>query len=253
MTVVVGGTDAGSSLIPYYRVAERAFPILPDDALIDADTREGTFGIAWYRGIDFTTGFPIFAARDDLVASPLLEKTPYVGFHESGHAFQTIVARELARIRGVSFQEAIDDGRARYWALRGFSGTWWDAHTFALTPAGGWKYYPDESFADAFAQVIFGYLAGEWTENYGRPLDVTAARAFFKDLEREALGGDDLDEQATRSIARQEAADAVAGYALQARETGFGPIKDAFNDHDHYDVQKTRVITGPPRVTLGNE
>ncbi len=251
MTIVVGGTDAGSSLVPYYRVAERAFPILPDDVIIDEDTRDYTFGIAWYRGIDPVTGFPIFAGRDDLVATYNVEKTPYVGFHEAGHAFMTICARAIARARGTV--DGHNEIRERYWALRGFPGTWRDAHLVATSPTGGWKYYPDESFADAFAQVIFGYVAGEWTETYGLPIDIPAARAFFKQLEREALGGADMDEQTTRTIARQEAADVIGRYALEARETGFDPIKDAFNDHAHYDVQKTRTITGPPIVTLGNE
>lgn len=242
MTIVVGGTDAGSSLIPYYRVAERAFPILPDDVIIDADTRDYTFGLAWYRGLDPVTGFPIFAGRDDLVAAYNVEKTPYVGFSEAGHAFMTVCARGIARARGIV--DGHNEIRERYWAMRGFPGTWRDADPFT------WRYIPDESFADAFAQVIFGYVAGEWTENYGKPVDIAAARAFFKQIEREALGGDDMDEQATRNIARQEAADAVAAYALAARETGFRPIKDAFNDHRH-GIDGT--ITTTPVVQLGNE
>lgn len=229
MPVITGGTDAGSSLIPYYRIAERAFPLLPDDVIIHPDTEPHTFGIAWYRGIDPVTGFPIFAGRDDLVASPLVEKTPYVGFHEAGHAFQTVVARSLAERQGVSFHEAINAGRASYWAMRGFPGTWWDANTRADSPAGGWRYYPDESFADAFAQVVFGYSVGEWTENYGLPIDVATARAFFKQLESEATGGHDVDEATTRTIARQEATDILAMYALEARETGFDPIKKAYD------------------------
>ena len=251
MTIVVGGTDAGSSLIPYYRVAERAFPILPDDVIIQGDTESHTWGIAWYRGLDPVTGFPIFAGRDDLVASPLLEKTPYVGFHEAGHAFMTMCARGIARLRGTA--DGHNEVRERYWAMRGFPGTWWDAHTFANSPGGGWRYYPDESFADAFAQVIFGYVDGEWTENYGLPIAVDAARAFFKLLERVALGGDDMDEATTRRLIDARIDDRLATFAQLQRETGHEPIRDAFNDHTHYDVQKTRPITGPPIVTLGNE
>lgn len=219
--MIVGGTDAGSSLIPYYRVAERAFPILPDDVIIQGDTESHTWGIAWYRGIDPVTGFPIFAGRDDLVGPHLVASIPYVGFHEAGHAFMTMCARGIARVRGVT--DGHNEVRERYWAMRGFPGTWRDADPFT------WRYIPDESFADAFAQVIFGYVAGEWTENYGLPIDIDTARAFFKQLERDALGGDDMDEQTTRTIARQEAADAVARYALQARETGFEPIKRAYD------------------------
>lgn len=246
MTIVVGGTDAGSSLIPYYRIAERAFPILPDDVIIDADTLAHSWGIAWYRGIDPVTGFPIFAGRDDLVASPLLEKTPYVGFHEAGHAFMTMCARGIARVRGIT--DGHNEVRERYWAMRGFPGSWWDAHQHAL--AAGWSYYPDESFADAFAQVIFGYIAGEWTQNYGLPIDVAVACAFFKQLERDALGGDDMDEATIRRLVDARISDRLATFAQLQRETGHDPIRDAFNDHRH-GIDGT--ITTTPVVQLGNE
>jgi hypothetical protein len=252
MTLSPGGTDAGRRLIPYYQVAERAFPILPDDVEIHDDTPAGSFGLAWYNGLSPVTGKPMFRVRDDVN----VVQVPYVGFHEAGHAFQTVVARAVARITGVAASDVVNAHRNRYWVLRGFPGSWWDAQQHAIS-AGGWSFFPDESFADAFAHAVFGYSAGEWTWNYGRPIDVALTRAFLKQLEREALGGDDLDEQTTRRIAEQVADERLARFALLQRETGHDPIRDAFNDHEHRvrleDGTPLEMLTGGPLVKLGNQ
>lgn len=241
---IVGGTDAGAGLTPYYRMAEQMYPILPDEVIIRADTLVGTFGLAWYYGIDPDTGFPMFAVRDDIVVS----QTPYIGLHEAGHAFQTMVARGIAQRRGISVQEAIDEGRVGYWQMMGYPGTWWDAHLHAINGA-GWSYYPDESFADSFAHTVFGYFSGQWTQNYGVPFDVARATAFFKALEFEATGGTDLDEATTRNIARQEATDAVARYAFEALETGFNPIKKAYDPLLRHKHGIDGTITTEPVIT----
>lgn len=222
---ITGGSDAGDGLVPFYRVAERMYPILPDDVMIRDDTSAGTFGLAWYYGIDRETGLPMFAVRDDIVIS----KTPYVGYHEAGHAFQTMVARGIAQVRGLALDVAYNEIRASYWAMMGYPGTWWDAQLYAVNGGGGWSYYPDESFADSFAHTVFGYFSGSWTQNYGIAYNVTRATAFFKELEFEATGGNDLDEATTRNIARQEAANAISRYSLEAIETGFAPMKAAYD------------------------
>lgn len=218
---MTGGTDAGQKIVAYYEVAERMFPILPDAVLIREDTPAGTFGLAWYYGLDPDTGRPMFAVRDDID----IPATPYIGFHEAGHAFQTIVARGIAKQQGTSLQDAFDQVRARYWQMRGFPGTWLDAQMQAIN-GGGWMYFPDESFADAFAHVVFGYSNGEWTWNWNGQyaIDVPRAAAFMRELQAEARG-DDMDEETVRRIAGQVADEKVAAYALQARLTGFEPIK----------------------------
>lgn len=253
MTYIVGGTDAGKQLVPYYMVAEGRYPILPDDVIIDGDTAAGTFGLAWYRGLDFETGFPIYAVRDDIV----IAQTPYIGFHEAGHAFQTIIARHFAELYQLTFMEAFNFVRERYWSMRRFPGTWYDAQLGAIN-GGGWMYYPDESFADAFAHVILrsAVPVHEWTWNWNgqyalRPAD---AEAFFDDLQSEAFGGLNMDEARVRAIIDER----LATFAAIQRETGHAPIRDAFNDHKHKYIKDTsagtlEVLTSDPVVTLGNE
>lgn len=156
----------------------------------------GTFGLAWFRGLDTkdTTDphddEPRFQVRDDIDVDAI----PYVGFHESGHAFQETVARFIAQKRGVYWLDVFDEIRERYWTMRGFPGTWMDGQLKA-TGGGGWIYYPDESFADCFAWAMLtlhpipGYVTGEWTWNYdGIPIWQTPDKAvnFMRELANEA-------------------------------------------------------------------
>lgn len=243
--MIVGGTDAGKQLVPYYNVAERMYPILPDDVEIRGDTPVNTFGLAWYEGIN-ENGLPIFRVRDDIVIS----QTPYIGFHEAGHAFQAVVCRAIAAREGSDLNEVYNRLRTRYWEVRRFPGTWFEKQLEAIGSC-GWSCYPDESWADAFAQTVFGYNTGEWTWNeHGRyVIDVPACAQFFKEIEREALGGIDVTEEEARAIARQEATDAVGRYALAAIETGFDPVKKAFNYHDHGVISADGTPVGGLKTT----
>jgi hypothetical protein len=188
--MVVGGTDAGEKILFYYAIAEDHYPILADSASIATDTPAGSFGLAWCYGLN-SLGEPVFAVRDDIDVDVVL----YVGFHESGHAFQSTCAKFMAIKEGITFQQALDRIRQRYWTWRGFPGTWWDGQLKAIN-GGGWPYYPDESFADAFAHAMFwahpfpGYVTGEWTDNYGVTPEIwrrgAEAYQFFTELMQEA-------------------------------------------------------------------
>jgi hypothetical protein len=170
---MIGGTDAGEKLRRWYDIADKHFPILSDSIQILGDTPVNSWGLAWYRGLDTkgtTTPLddePRFQVRDDID----VDSFPYVPFHEAGHAFQEIVARGIAQQRGVDWMVVFDEIRARYWTFRGFPGVWMDGQLKANS-GGGWGYYPDESFADAFAHGMLllnpipGYVTGEWTINY---------------------------------------------------------------------------------------
>ena len=205
MPLTTGGSDAGALLVPYYQVAERLFPILADQVQILPDTQVGTFGLAWYRGLDTkqttdpSDDEPRFAVRDDID----INTAPYIGFHEAGHAFQETIARFIAIRRGISWLEAFDEIRERYWSFRGFPGTWFEAQLEAIR-LNEWGRFPDESFADCFAHVILflnpipGYVTGEWTLNYGtQPIwqKQAQALAFMDELANEAQGEDMTPEQ----------------------------------------------------------
>ena len=205
MPLTAGGTDNGATLRPYYDIAEGFFPILADQIQVLPDTAVSTFGLAWFRGLDSmgtldpSDDEPRFAVRDDIDVSFI----PYVGFHESGHAFQETIAKFIAIRRGVSWLTVFDEIRERYWKFRGFPGTWFQAQLEAIR-LGEWGRYPDESFADCFAHVILflnpipGYVTGEWTLNYGtQPIWQKQAQslAFMDELANEAQGEDMTPEQ----------------------------------------------------------
>lgn len=186
--MIPGGTDAGQKILPYYAIAREYFPILPEHAEVMPDTATGTFGLAWCYGLD-DDGEPMFAVRDDID----VDVYKYVGYHESGHALMSVLARAFAKKNGITFQQAVDILRARYWAMRGFPGSWQDAQAVA-EGGGGWFYYPDESWADAFGHALFSlhpfpdYVTGEWTNNFGQqPIWTHAHDAvqFFQRLMQE--------------------------------------------------------------------
>jgi hypothetical protein len=202
---MIGGADAGAKLVRWYDIANQHFPILRDSVQILGDTPVNSFGLAWYRGLDRkgTPGIeddePRFQVRDDIDVDTM----PYVGFHEAGHAFQEIVARAIALKTGSTFEFVFDEIRRRYWEFRGFPGVWMDGQLKAIN-GGGWPYFPDESFADAFAQGMLllypvpGYVTGEWTHNYGvnyswqmRPQILD----FMRQLQTEAGGSEVTDEE----------------------------------------------------------
>jgi hypothetical protein len=204
LPLTTGGSDSGEKLRAWYDIAESQFPILADEVIILPDTKIGTFGLAWCYGLDPETGWPMFAVRDDID----VDLTPYIPFHEAGHAFQQTVAMAIAEQRGVHWTVVFDEIRDRYWKFRGFPGTWWDGQLKAIN-GGGWSYYPDESFADAFAHVMLylhpipWYVTGEWTWNYNtQPIWQRAeeAVAFMRQLAEE---GDDMFSEDDRALLRR--------------------------------------------------
>ena len=114
-------------------------------------------------------GQPIFTVRQDFVM------TPRTAFHEIGHAYEALLQRKDASV----------DWRAKYWAFRGFPGTWQQAAAQAATMSGlgQWAYQPQESWAEAFSVAMVGG-GDEKTADYGKRINPSAAKIFFQSLLR---------------------------------------------------------------------
>ena len=168
---------AGEQMLPYYFAARQLFPILPPTPQIDLDEPLGTDGDAFYRGLN-VVGLPIFAVREDFVM------TPRAAYHEIGHAFDDIMWRQLSAVADKHQSYARD----RYWAFRGFPGTWQEAERGAELRTGmaQWMSLPNESWAEAFSIAAVG-SGGEKTFDYGKTIDPVATRAFFRSLMQEAM------------------------------------------------------------------
>lgn len=220
-----GGTDAGDPIRAFYADADRLFPILPDQILVEPDTPASSWGLAWYHGLT-PDGRPRFAVRDDVIINSK------IGYHESGHAFEDVLTRLLAVNLGVSAEEMLDRFRTRYWTWRGFPGTWQDAVVAANVAfqtdgaTAGWALLPGESIAEGFSAGVSGIVQSEWTKTYGLDLALApgniyapirgglAARAFFKSFMEEldmALTDDDIN----------KIADAVATKLAPKLDSGF--------------------------------
>jgi hypothetical protein len=167
---------AGEQLLPYYFAARQLFPILPSTPQIDLDEPLGADGDAFYRGLN-AVGLPIFAVREDFVM------TPRAAYHEIGHAFDDLVWRKLSAVADKAQSYAHD----RYWAFRGFPGTWQDAQRGSESRTGmaQWMSLPNESWAEAFSIAAVG-SGQEKTFDYGKTIDPVATRAFFQSLMQEA-------------------------------------------------------------------
>jgi hypothetical protein len=157
---------AGQQLIPYYFQARQQFPIFPPTPQIDFDLVAGSAGDAVFRGLT-PPGQPIFTVREDFVM------TPRTAFHEIGHAYEALLQRSDASV----------DWRAKYWAFRGFPGTWQQAAADAATKTGlaQWTVQPQESWGEAFSIAMVGG-GSEKTLDYGRTINPTAMKAFFLSL-----------------------------------------------------------------------
>ncbi len=157
---------AGEKLYPYYFAARLAFPLLPPTPQIDFDFAADEDGNAFFRGLT-ATGQPIFTVREDFVM------TPRTAYHEIGHAYEALLQRKDASI----------DWRARYWAFRGFPGTWQQAAAEAATRTGmaQWIVQPQESWGEAFSIAMVGG-GQEKTHDYGRTINPIATKAFFQSL-----------------------------------------------------------------------
>lgn len=160
----------------WYAEIERQFPLLPDAALVAADTTG--WGLAWYLG--FRDGLPTFAVNATFTLSFK------VAAHEIGHALEDTVWKLL-------YPTTREDPLAAYWSARGFPGTYTEAierylharDVLKADPLEVWRLIPSESWAECFAAVVTGTPADEWTANYGKPIDVARMRAFFESFRKE--------------------------------------------------------------------
>ena len=157
---------AGQQLIPYYFQVRQQFPMFPPTPQLDFDMAADKPGDAVFRGLT-NVGQPIFTVREDFVM------TPRTAFHEIGHAYEALLQRKDASV----------DWRARYWAFRGFPGTWQQAAAEAATKTGmaQWVIQPQESWGEAFSIAMVGG-GSEKTLDYGRTINPSAMKAFFLSL-----------------------------------------------------------------------
>jgi hypothetical protein len=157
---------AGEKLYPYYFAARATFPIFPPTPQIDFDFASDEDGDAFFRGLT-PPGQPIFSVREDFIM------TPRTAYHEIGHAYEALLQRKDASV----------DWRAKYWAFRGFPGTWQQASAEAatMTGMGQWIRQPQESWAEAFSIAMVGG-GQEKTLDYGRTINPAATKAFFISL-----------------------------------------------------------------------
>ncbi len=157
---------AGEKLLPYYFTARLIFPLMYPSPQIDFDFASDEDGDAFFRGLT-PIGQPIFTVREDFVM------TPRTAYHEIGHYYEALLQRKDASI----------DWRSKYWAFRGFPGTWQQAAAEAATMTGmaQWIHQPQESWAEAFSVAIVGG-GQEKTLDYGRTINPVATKAFFMSL-----------------------------------------------------------------------
>jgi len=157
---------AGQQLIPYYFTVRGLFAVFPPTPQIDNDLASDRDGDAFFRGLT-PAGQPIFTVREDFL---MTQRTAY---HEIGHAYEALLQRKNASI----------DWRAKYWAFRGFPGTWQQAAAEAatMTGMGQWIHQPQESWAEAFSVAMTGG-GQEKTLDYGRTINPAATKAFFLSL-----------------------------------------------------------------------
>jgi len=158
--------NAGDQLIPYYFLSQKQFSIFPPTPQLDFDFASDVDGDAFFRGLT-AVGQPIFTVREDFLM------TPRTAYHEIGHAYEALLQRKDASV----------DWRAKYWAFRGFPGTWQDAARDAatMTGMGQWIHQPQESWAEAFSVAMVGG-GQEKTLDYGRTINPVATKAFFLSL-----------------------------------------------------------------------
>lgn len=153
-------------MIPYYFQIRQQFSIFPPTPQLEFDFAADVDGDAFFRGLT-PVGQPMFSVREDFVM------TPRTAFHEIGHAYEALLQRKNASI----------DWRAKYWAFRGFPGTWQTAAAEAagFSGMGQWIHQPQESWAEAFSIAIVGG-GSEKTLDYGRTINPVATKAFFLSL-----------------------------------------------------------------------
>jgi hypothetical protein len=151
-----------------------------------SDEPAGDFGIAhfYYRSDGDLITF-------DEGRVPVL----YVVAHELGHA----LSRNVTKLRGGDgFTNGLYDS---FWKVRRFPGTPMQAQQAAIAKEAvavnsGYRFWPEENFADAFGAVNSYGQGTLITEQYGAYLDEPALRAFYASLEGvfDMLTQDELDQ-----------------------------------------------------------
>lgn len=185
---LVGGTDAIAPMYNYYPVARKIYSILTPEFIALEDTPAGSWGLAWFYGLDVYNR-PRFAVRDDVALNTK------IAWHESSHAFEAMCTNLL--MQGGKSSSYFRD---KYWAFRQFPGTWQEADAYALSIGGpgAWQFYVAESIAEAGSAAVGGVVESEWTAAYGKDLATffsggnydpylggLKAREFFVSLMRE--------------------------------------------------------------------
>jgi len=163
-----------------------AYPLAIPPCINFQNEPAGDFGIAHFYGLDRST--PTVC---DMLLTFDEDRIParYVVCHELGHAISLNVTlkRGLDPFLSGLYQE--------FWEARSFASTAaaphtpLDAQNLAIQKDqevvnGGYRYWPEENFADAFGAVASGYGQGTLiTNNYGAYLDENRLRTFYKSLE----------------------------------------------------------------------
>lgn len=244
---LVGGDDAGQRIKLFYPTSRTIFPILPDSEEVLPDSPAGSWGLAWFLGLN-PLGQPRFQVRDDIILNSK------IAWHEAGHALEAVLCTRLAAQRSIDYRQAEDEVRTAYWNWRGFgplNGTWWDAYLYSqsLGVSGGWQYLPGESVAESISAATGGYVESEWTATYGLDLalhngiyDPTGgglrARVFWQEKMREV----DMDEATVRAIAVAAGNEALARIGLDAHTFQF--IKDRLKADAHHTHTVVPALVG---------
>src|SRR5687768_2523121 len=148
------------------------YPGIPD--LINIyDEPSGDFGIAHFYGMDRDTAEP-YDVRVSFDNTYIPAR--YVICHELGHALSFAVSLKRG---GNGFTNGLFD---EFWAVRGFPGTAWEGQLEAIRREstavnGGYRYWVEENFADAFGAVN-SYGQGTLITRTDAYLDEPALRAF---------------------------------------------------------------------------
>lgn len=189
------------------------------------DEPQGDFGIAHFWGLKNGCGSISFD-------SGYLPQE-YTIRHEIGHALSAL------------WNEGSNAGpmHERFWIARGFNEapnaphTAWQAQLLAIqkdkeSPNGGYRYWPEEAFADTFGVVNTPY-GFPITEGYGVWLDQAKMREFYRSL------GMATDDQVYQQVIK-----ALTNFGLDANTFNF--IKERLAKDAHHQHGMNGTITSEP-------
>jgi len=168
-----------------------------------ADEPAGDFGIAHFYGLDISTALDS-DFRETFDAGRIPQR--YVIIHELGHALSANVSLYRG---GDGFTNGLYN---EFWRVRGFPGTPWEAQLKAIEltntqgDAAGYKWWPEENFADAFG-AVYSYGQGTLITRTDAYLNEPALRAFYSQLRGKYMAT--LDSEDVQNVAK-----AVANFLL---------------------------------------